>query len=176
MNSTKEDTKTITKKDAKKDDKKVKASKAKVESIVKASQIEIDDLFSSIKSKSKSKTTQTKIINKKRLHVDSNDDDNDDKGDDIDDGNEHTNVIGRDRKEKKKKLTSSALLLPNDNEEDKSTYGLLTSNLAVSIISPEAPIHRYDQESGLPVYKAHLLKVGEGGGTPLCPFDCDCCF
>ena len=44
------------------------------------------------------------------------------------------------------------------------------------IISPEAPIHRWDTESGLPVYKAHLLKVGEGGGTPLCPFDCNCCF
>ena len=44
------------------------------------------------------------------------------------------------------------------------------------IISPEAPIHRWDTESGLPVYKAHLLKVGEGGGTSLCPFDCDCCF
>lgn len=44
------------------------------------------------------------------------------------------------------------------------------------IISPEAPVERIDKESGYPVYKAHLLKVGEGGGTPQCPFDCDCCF
>mmetsp|Transcript_110618 Transcript_110618/g.173043 ORF Transcript_110618/g.173043 Transcript_110618/m.173043 type:complete len:226 (-) Transcript_110618:60-737(-) len=26
------------------------------------------------------------------------------------------------------------------------------------------------------IFKTHLLKIGEGGGTPLCPFDCDCCF
>jgi len=45
-----------------------------------------------------------------------------------------------------------------------------------AIISPEAPLERIDKESGLPVYKAHLLRVGKGGGTPLCPFDCDCCF
>jgi len=44
------------------------------------------------------------------------------------------------------------------------------------IISPEAPLERIDGDSGLPVYKAHLLKVGEGGGTELCPFDCNCCF
>ena len=44
------------------------------------------------------------------------------------------------------------------------------------IISPDPPVERIDSETGLKVYKAHLLKVGEGGGTPLCPFDCDCCF
>eukprot|EP00927_Polykrikos_kofoidii_P025168 TRINITY_DN22670_c0_g1_i2.p1 TRINITY_DN22670_c0_g1~~TRINITY_DN22670_c0_g1_i2.p1 ORF type:complete len:257 (-),score=53.54 TRINITY_DN22670_c0_g1_i2:66-836(-) len=26
------------------------------------------------------------------------------------------------------------------------------------------------------IFKAHLLKVGEGGDTSLCPFDCQCCF
>eukprot|EP01035_Chromulina_nebulosa_P021113 gene21113-27358_t len=46
----------------------------------------------------------------------------------------------------------------------------------VNIINPEAPLERIDKQSGLPVYKAHILKVGEGGGTPLCPFDCNCCF
>ena len=44
------------------------------------------------------------------------------------------------------------------------------------IISPDAAVHRWDKESGLPVYKYTALKVGDGGGTPLCPFDCDCCF
>lgn len=29
---------------------------------------------------------------------------------------------------------------------------------------------------GSRIFKTHLLKVGEGGGTPRCPFDCDCCF
>mmetsp|Transcript_142823 Transcript_142823/g.397845 ORF Transcript_142823/g.397845 Transcript_142823/m.397845 type:complete len:253 (+) Transcript_142823:61-819(+) len=28
----------------------------------------------------------------------------------------------------------------------------------------------------LRIFKAHLLQVGAGGGTPLCPFDCECCF
>lgn len=59
--------------------------------------------------------------------------------------------------------------------DSTSSYGLMKS-LNVTIISPEAPLERIDKESGLPVYKAHLLKVGEGGGTELCPFDCDCCF
>jgi hypothetical protein len=43
-------------------------------------------------------------------------------------------------------------------------------------LSPDVPVHRIDAATGLPVYKAHLLKVGEGGGTSLCPFDCNCCF
>ena len=55
-------------------------------------------------------------------------------------------------------------------------HGLIKSNVARAIINPEAPVERIDKESGYKVYKAHLLKVGEGGGTPLCPFDCDCCF
>ena len=32
-------------------------------------------------------------------------------------------------------------------------------------------------EGGLPVYKYfHLGMDQKDGGTPLCPFDCDCCF
>ena len=57
------------------------------------------------------------------------------------------------------------------------SYGLIKSEYGDGfIVSPEAPLERIDAESGLPVYKAHLLRVGEGGGTALCPFDCDCCF
>uniref|UniRef100_A0A7S0ZTL8 Uncharacterized protein n=1 Tax=Noctiluca scintillans TaxID=2966 RepID=A0A7S0ZTL8_NOCSC len=29
---------------------------------------------------------------------------------------------------------------------------------------------------GLKIYKSDVLKVERGGSTPLCPFDCDCCF
>lgn len=54
-------------------------------------------------------------------------------------------------------------------------YGILKSNIE-QITNPEAPVERVDPESGYRVYKAHLLKVGEGGGTELCPFDCNCCF
>lgn len=55
-------------------------------------------------------------------------------------------------------------------------HGMVKSNNHRIIISPEAPVERIDPESGYKVYKAHILKVGEGGGTELCPFDCDCCF
>ncbi|CAM9364339.1 unnamed protein product [Phaeothamnion confervicola] len=34
---------------------------------------------------------------------------------------------------------------------------------------------RYDEER-LPIYTAASLRIGRGGGTDLCPFDCDCCF
>jgi Eukaryotic protein of unknown function (DUF1764) len=31
-------------------------------------------------------------------------------------------------------------------------------------------------EDGVRVFKAHLLRKPKSGGTPDCPFDCDCCF
>ena len=62
------------------------------------------------------------------------------------------------------------------NSHERVGYGVIKSPNMPSIINPEAPVERIDPESGFPVYKAHLLKVGEGGGTPLCPFDCNCCF
>jgi hypothetical protein len=31
-------------------------------------------------------------------------------------------------------------------------------------------------EDGLPIYTVSELKIGLGGGTELCPFDCNCCF
>jgi hypothetical protein len=61
-------------------------------------------------------------------------------------------------------------------EMNNLPHGIVKSNNPRQIISPEAPVERIDPESGYKVYKAHTLKVGEGGGTDLCPFDCDCCF
>ena len=61
-------------------------------------------------------------------------------------------------------------------EVNELPHGMVKSNNHRIIISPEAPVERIDPESGYKVYKAHILKVGEGGGTELCPFDCDCCF
>ena len=55
-------------------------------------------------------------------------------------------------------------------------HGLISIKEENIVQAPEAPLERIDTESGLPVYKAHLLKTMEGGGTELCPFDCDCCF
>ncbi len=34
---------------------------------------------------------------------------------------------------------------------------------------------RYDNE-GLPIYSLDSLRINQGGGTDLCPFDCFCCF
>jgi hypothetical protein len=31
-------------------------------------------------------------------------------------------------------------------------------------------------EEGYKIYTTDELKVGKGGGTKLCPFDCECCF
>lgn len=47
----------------------------------------------------------------------------------------------------------------------------------MALVDPQhARVHRVDNESGFNVYKAHHLGLGRGGGTPLCPFDCKCCF
>jgi len=35
---------------------------------------------------------------------------------------------------------------------------------------------RLDPETGMPIYTADQLKMGQGGDTADCPFDCDCCF
>ena len=77
----------------------------------------------------------------------------------------------------KKNRTGTSAKIDNDLTEhpQNSSYAGHMKPPSM-IISPEAPLERIDKESGLPVYKAHLLKVGDGGGTPLCPFDCDCCF
>ena len=46
-----------------------------------------------------------------------------------------------------------------------------------SIVNPQmAQVHRVDQRTGLNVFKAHHLGIGRGGYTPLCPFDCKCCY
>mmetsp|Transcript_35592 Transcript_35592/g.33752 ORF Transcript_35592/g.33752 Transcript_35592/m.33752 type:complete len:147 (-) Transcript_35592:285-725(-) len=60
--------------------------------------------------------------------------------------------------------------------ESALPHGVVKSQLPRIIISPEAAVERIDPESGYKVYKGHTLKVGMGGGTDLCPFDCDCCF
>ena len=31
-------------------------------------------------------------------------------------------------------------------------------------------------EEGWPIYTEEELKIGKGGDTALCPFDCECCF
>ena len=52
----------------------------------------------------------------------------------------------------------------------------LAGNGEAGFVDGRGDAARFDQPSGLNVYKAHALGLGRGGGTPLCPFDCDCCF
>ena len=35
---------------------------------------------------------------------------------------------------------------------------------------------RFDSDSGLNIYREADLRIGLGGGTADCPFDCNCCF
>ena len=73
------------------------------------------------------------------------------------------------RKTERKELKMLAARGINNDQ-----VGTITSS--GEIISPNPPIHRWDRASGLPVYKCKALKTEDGGGTPLCPFDCNCCF
>lgn len=133
---------------------------------------EIDDLFGN--------------INKKRKQEDEDEDQN----------NKSANKTKTVKKVKNNKIDENGEELESDSDDDGGfeylsddedqnlqdptddvNYGLIKSKYAQSkVLNPEAPLERIDRESGLPVYKAHLLKVGQGGGTPLCPFDCNCCF
>lgn len=56
---------------------------------------------------------------------------------------------------------------------------LLTPLLVFPFSHPYLSVRacRVDPETGLPIYTIAQLKIGQGkGDTPLCPFDCDCCF
>merc|ERR1712032_1342933 len=44
------------------------------------------------------------------------------------------------------------------------------------IYNAEGWTGRHTPNDSMRIFKAHLIKVGAGGGTPLCPFDCQCCF
>jgi hypothetical protein len=87
-------------------------------------------------------------------------------------------------KPKEKALPPSQSSISNSNSNSSEmamldqSYGLVQSQGggAGSIISPNPAVHRFDQATGLPVYKYTALLVGDGGGTALCPFDCRCCF
>lgn len=93
-------------------------------------------------------------------------------------------INSSEQQSRKKAVIKSSQTVSNGEQSKSSgtaaageSYGLIKSEYGDNfIVSPEAPLERIDTESGLPVYKAHLLRVGEGGGTSLCPFDCDCCF
>jgi len=125
------------------------------ENKVKKASDDIDELFgAAIKSKEETEQ-ERKVQNKNKVNA-----------------KEDTEDEQKLMKRKKKKKST---LVEGDAVASRSVahHGIIGTPF---IISPEAPLERIDGDSGLPVYKAHLLKVGEGGGTELCPFDCNCCF
>lgn len=139
---------------------------------------DIDDLFSSLKSKKRKAEDDAEqdIEPKSRAAKTAKQDIS------VEGAKDHSkassDAADQRRKVKRVPLRAQAAAQP-EADEFSAPYGVIKSgrgDISVRIISPEAPLERIDAESGLPVYKAHLLKVGEGGGTPLCPFDCDCCF
>jgi len=91
--------------------------------------------------------------------------------------------LAEDKKKKKRKEEKAEKKKEKEEKEKIELEKRLEIEQKVSnrdangrIISPYAPVERVDTATGLPVYKAHLLEVGGGGGTDQCPFDCDCCF
>mmetsp|Transcript_13196 Transcript_13196/g.28559 ORF Transcript_13196/g.28559 Transcript_13196/m.28559 type:complete len:127 (+) Transcript_13196:38-418(+) len=44
------------------------------------------------------------------------------------------------------------------------------------VYNPEGWTGRRTNEDGLRIFKTHLLKIGQGGETQECPWDCSCCF
>ena len=138
---------------------------------------EIDSIFSNVKGNNDNKSVDnkkriitdgsTKISSKKQKTDDEEEDDDDDDGGDDEEEDDGDDDGGM------------------EYFHDDNTHGLVVSNKNTADgpdgtlfkgISPHAPLHRVDRTTGLPVYKAALLKAGEGGGTKYCPFDCNCCF
>ena len=75
-------------------------------------------------------------------------------------------------KSKKKKEMSPEEKATSDYDESDADWKAGTKNKKGS----EPTVHRFTSE-GLPVYKYYHLGMAQNdGGTPLCPFDCDCCF
>lgn len=75
-----------------------------------------------------------------------------------------TTIVSRPEKKKKKKGEKRSEKVKDWDRAGERREG------------EEPSVHRYTEE-GLPVYKYYHLGMNqEDGGTPLCPFDCKCCF
>lgn len=158
-------------------------SKAKAPAVVQNTPRDIDDLFAKAKhanpvDKAKNKEKKKTASEKTKINSNANGDEDEDEDEvddessvsDQDDGGWQSDSDGGENDDEAPAWQKAAI--PGD-----FSYGLIKQNgKSSNIINPEAPIERIDPGTGFPVYKAHLLKVGEGGGTPLCPFDCNCCF
>lgn len=72
---------------------------------------------------------------------------------------------------KKIRRSNRGTCIPGDSDDDDSAWRAGTSRRC----HDEPKVHRYT-EDGLAVYKYYHLGIQQDdGGTPYCPFDCDCC-
>lgn len=73
---------------------------------------------------------------------------------------------------------SCAFLIPRGRQHEIRRAGPPTDDLGLLLRNKQR--NRRTTEDGYKIYKfkeiQDVLKIGQGGGTPLCPFDCDCCF
>lgn len=145
---------------------------------------EIDDLFSALSSAKKAKTepaeekhtvkksekTQQKERSKDAKDKDevtlSDLEDLDEEDDDFVDNEESENLIKGTAYDPKKDDIFPASSGPTASIADSDFFdsrGLKRKTRALT-------------EDGYPIYTPSELKIGMGGGTDLCPFDCNCCY
>ncbi len=62
-----------------------------------------------------------------------------------------------------------------ERSKAKAAKELLKRQKAEAAVNNAKPV-RFDAELGLPIYREEDLRIGQGGGTAACPFDCSCCF
>jgi hypothetical protein len=69
-------------------------------------------------------------------------------------------------KKKNKKKENSSLTKKNKNIHNDDNFFDIKGN----------KLKKRKIVEGIPIYTEKELKIGLGGGTSLCPFDCNCCF
>jgi hypothetical protein len=64
------------------------------------------------------------------------------------------------------------------SRKKKKTKTKKTAGKSLELVEKSSGLSRKKTDDGLPVYSEAELGFNkkEAGGTPLCPFDCECCF
>ncbi|CAG8535213.1 12512_t:CDS:2 [Acaulospora morrowiae] len=85
--------------------------------------------------------------------------------------------IDDDEKEKLKssKAKEFVFKVPAIPDRSKSNKRKLIQNDDDGFSDSRGTKIRKSTEDGFAIYNANELNIGNGGDTPLCPFDCDCC-
>jgi len=84
-------------------------------------------------------------------------------------------------KQRKSEADNSKKINKSEKPEEKGIQILDPLASAKSKLQSEQKVQQKENgrrytEDGLPIYTMEELKMGQGGNTEDCPFDCDCCF